>query len=176
MWSVGCIFAELLTMMKENVANHRDRKPIFPGKSCFPLTADNKHKYSDDRDQLNVIFDIIGTPSEEECRIFKGVQSYLSKLPKKKPVDLSTIWKGCKNGSPALDLLKKMLHFDPAKRITMADALAHPFFATVRKEEREATGEILSMDPHIRDLLACELADLIYEEIVAFKKELNESE
>lgn len=39
-WSVGCIFAELLTMMKENVPNSLDRKPLFPGNSCFPLSPD----------------------------------------------------------------------------------------------------------------------------------------
>jgi mitogen-activated protein kinase 1/3 len=37
-WSVGCIFAELLGMMKENFANFTDRKPLFPGHACFPLS------------------------------------------------------------------------------------------------------------------------------------------
>ena len=30
-WSVGCIFAELLTMMESNYANWTDRQPLFPG-------------------------------------------------------------------------------------------------------------------------------------------------
>ena len=38
MWSVGCIFGELLMMMKGNAATFIDRKPLFPGKSCFPLS------------------------------------------------------------------------------------------------------------------------------------------
>lgn len=37
-WSVGCIFAELLSMMKENYASVFERKPLFPGNSCFPLS------------------------------------------------------------------------------------------------------------------------------------------
>ena len=37
-WSIGCIFAELLSMMKTNAATFIDRKPLFPGKSCFPLS------------------------------------------------------------------------------------------------------------------------------------------
>jgi mitogen-activated protein kinase 1/3 len=37
-WSIGCIFAELLSMMKSNSATFIDRKPLFPGKSCFPLS------------------------------------------------------------------------------------------------------------------------------------------
>ena len=38
MWSVGCIFAELLSMMKENYATVFDRKPLFPGSSCYLLS------------------------------------------------------------------------------------------------------------------------------------------
>lgn len=37
-WAVGCIFAELLGMMKEHSPTFMDRKPLFPGKSCFPLS------------------------------------------------------------------------------------------------------------------------------------------
>lgn len=37
-WSVGCIFAELLTMLKENAKSQLERKPLFPGNSCFPLS------------------------------------------------------------------------------------------------------------------------------------------
>ena len=44
MWSVGCIFAELLGMMKESAATYLDRKPLFPGKSCFPLSPDKSLK------------------------------------------------------------------------------------------------------------------------------------
>lgn len=32
-WSVGCIFAELLTMLKENAKSQFERKPLFPGTS-----------------------------------------------------------------------------------------------------------------------------------------------
>ena len=37
-WAVGCIFAELLGMMKEHAPTFLDRTPLFPGKSCFPLS------------------------------------------------------------------------------------------------------------------------------------------
>jgi len=43
-WSVGCIFAELLGMMKESAPTYLDRKPLFPGKSCFPLSPDKHAK------------------------------------------------------------------------------------------------------------------------------------
>ena len=42
-WAVGCIFAELLGMMKENAPTFMDRTPLFPGKSCFPLSPAKDH-------------------------------------------------------------------------------------------------------------------------------------
>ncbi len=54
MWSVGCIFAELLSMQKGSVRSFKERSPLFPGKSCFPLSADNDRTYKDRLDQLNV--------------------------------------------------------------------------------------------------------------------------
>ena len=39
MWSVGCIFAEMLGMMKQSAATYLDRKPLFPGKSCCARSA-----------------------------------------------------------------------------------------------------------------------------------------
>jgi len=71
-WSVGCIFAELLGMMKESAPTYLDRKPLFPGKSCFPLSPDRaaqeeKHGFPVSKnDQLSIIFDVIGTPNEED--------------------------------------------------------------------------------------------------------------
>ena len=73
MWAVGCIFAELLGMMKENSPTFLDRKPLFPGKSCFPLSPAKVATESkaglpfSNTDQLAVIFEIIGSPSKEDC-------------------------------------------------------------------------------------------------------------
>ena len=43
-WALGCIFAELLGMMKENVETPTDRKPFFPGQSCFPLSPSKNNR------------------------------------------------------------------------------------------------------------------------------------
>ena len=80
-WSVGCIFAELLSMMKENYATVFDRQPLFPGGSCKLLSpkagvqtdqasakagsdSDKDTGMSEDlkNDQLGKIFEVIGTP------------------------------------------------------------------------------------------------------------------
>ena len=71
-WSVGCIFAELLGMMKESAATYMDRQPLFPGKSCFPLSPDHQARIQPNgfpvakEDQLAVIFEILGTPDEND--------------------------------------------------------------------------------------------------------------
>ena len=76
MWSVGCIFAELLSMMKENFPDPFSREPLFPGKSCYPLSPgtelinpSNQSTSKEERekgDQLSIIFQVIGTPSPDE--------------------------------------------------------------------------------------------------------------
>jgi len=71
-WAVGCIFAELLGMMKENAPTFMDRQPLFPGKSCFPLspakspTEQRKGFPFSSSDQLSFIFAVIGTPSDDD--------------------------------------------------------------------------------------------------------------
>ena len=64
---------------------YRERKPLFPGKSCFPLSADTPMSYSDKLDQLNVIFEVIGTPKADDIEHLKDVKNYLSRLPFKPP-------------------------------------------------------------------------------------------
>jgi serine/threonine protein kinase len=48
-------------------------------------------------------------------------------LPKRKAKDFPTIFKGA--NPDAIDLIKKMLTFDPAKRITVDLALEHPYMS-----------------------------------------------
>lgn len=40
-------------------------------------------------------------------------------------------------GDEAIDLLNRILIFNPYFRITIEEALAHPFFKKVRKTEKE---------------------------------------
>lgn len=70
-WSVGCIFAELMNMLKENAPTFLDRSPLFPGTSCFPLSPAKSNTVKKNgfphssSDQLNVIFSVIGTPKTD---------------------------------------------------------------------------------------------------------------
>lgn len=53
MWSIGCIFGELLNMQTEMPSN---RHPIFRGYVCGPLTACNNNGFINPKHQLNGIF------------------------------------------------------------------------------------------------------------------------
>lgn len=177
-WSVGCVFAELLGMMKENAPTYLDRRPLFPGKSCFPLSPDktlrhekNGFPYSSE-DQLAIIFQVIGTPTEDDKSFVtdsKALQ-YLEAFPKTKRENLSIKYPGA--GKEANDLLNKMLQFNPYFRVTVNEALNHPFFSKIRKAEKEAEAPakvIVDFDSGGEVLDRKKLRQLFLEEIQHFK-------
>lgn len=112
MWSVGCIFAEVL-----------GRKVFLNGQSGF--------------EQLQLILQKLGTPPDEVINAIPSAKSiaYLRRLPRYPTYPLS---KRFPHASPeAIDLLGKMLTFDPAQRITVEEALAHPYLAELHHPDRE---------------------------------------
>ncbi|GMI47600.1 hypothetical protein TrCOL_g4659 [Triparma columacea] len=111
MWSVGCIFAELL-----------GRKPLFPGKNFVH--------------QLTLIFDVIGSPRPSQVSHIKSRQAkkFLASVQGKTPVDFETLYPSC--NPVAVDLLKKLLKFEPSERLDAAAALAHPYFDALRASNK----------------------------------------
>jgi mitogen-activated protein kinase 1/3 len=149
MWSVGCIFAELL-----------GRKPLFPGEDYIH--------------QLQIICDVLGSPTDEDLHFvtsekakrFMRSQRFKPKRP------FSTIFR--KSNAKAIDLLEKMLVFDPAKRISVEEALAHPYMESLHNPEDEPTaGEVFDFSFEKLDLDKRTLQRLIYEEALVFHPELR---
>jgi len=74
----------------------------------------------------------------------------------------------------AIDLLSSMLIVDPEKRITVTEALAHPFLAEFHDPEDEPTTSKLhpyDFDFETYDLTAEQLKDLLYDEIMLYHNE-----
>lgn len=148
-WSVGCIFGELMMMIKENAPTFVDRTPLFPGKFCFPLSPPgskkvklNEYGFPNEKyDQLNVIFDVIGTPSEKDIDFITDENAllYLKSLKKRPKRNFANKFPG--SPPEAIDLLEKMLIFNPNKRINVDQCLQHPFFADIRDPKKEVEAE-----------------------------------
>ncbi|TIA83715.1 hypothetical protein E3P98_00639 [Wallemia ichthyophaga] len=104
-WSVGCIFAELLL-----------RTPYLPGEN--------------DIEQLNTIFRALGTPKESEWPGHTSLPSYIKfqDYPKQPLEDLFSA-----AGNDAIELLGKCLHYNPHERISAGSALRLPYFSNQPK-------------------------------------------
>lgn len=145
MWSVGCIFAELLA-----------RAPLLPGSNSF--------------NQLKMIFSLIGTPSQEDIALIPSTkyQDCVNSLP----ISGSKIEKKFREASPlAVDLLKKMLVFNPNKRIEVEKALEHPYLAHLHLPEDEAVAKPLydyEFAFEKRQLNLKMLKEIIYDEILLY--------
>ncbi|WFD30930.1 mitogen-activated protein kinase [Malassezia sp. CBS 17886] len=104
LWSVGCILAELL-----------GRRPLFKGRDYV--------------DQLNQILYYLGTPSDVMLTRVASprAQQYIRSLPFKPVIPFQQLYPDA--NADALDLLRRLLAFDPAQRITCDEALQHPYLA-----------------------------------------------
>ncbi|KAI0358951.1 Pkinase-domain-containing protein [Trametes cingulata] len=106
-WSCGCIFAEMISGV-----------PLFRGR--------------DNQDQLLHIMRIIGTPDERTLRKIATEGQTEGQAQKQYPrypkIPFSQVLP--KASPQAIDLLERLLQFDPAKRISAAEALNHPYFTT----------------------------------------------
>jgi mitogen-activated protein kinase 1/3 len=139
-WSIGCIFAELLSMQKEVVPVFENRSPLFPGKTCYPLSSDRSPSSSSDKmDQLIAIFEVLGMPSDEDIQSVSSASKYIQSINVSSRRPLESIYQNADKA--ALDLLNKMLQFNPNKRITAAEALDHEFLRMIRRPDMEVCGD-----------------------------------
>jgi hypothetical protein len=151
MWSVGCIFGELL-----------GRNPLFAGKDFM--------------ETLRMQIDVLGTRPADELAYIRSDQAlqFLSSLPHRQAVPWSQLFGEA--SEKALDLLDKMLQFHPAKRITVVDALAHPYFDSVRAQYAEVdpvlpTGALHFTFEGDDSLTVAHYRRLIVDEVAAFRAE-----
>ncbi|KAJ1729599.1 MAPK protein hog1 [Coemansia sp. Benny D160-2] len=148
-WSAGCILAEMF-----------EGTPLFPG---------NDHVH-----QFSIITELLGTPPDDVIQTIgsENTLRFVQSLPRREPVPFRTRFP---NIDPlAVDLLEKMLVFDPRKRITAAEALAHPYLETYHDEADEPVAEsMFDWSFNDADLPVEEWKIMMYNEILDF---LNVSE
>uniref|UniRef100_A0A0E0LBF1 mitogen-activated protein kinase n=1 Tax=Oryza punctata TaxID=4537 RepID=A0A0E0LBF1_ORYPU len=176
-WSIGCIFAEVLI-----------GKPLFPGKNVVH--------------QLDLITDLLGTPSLDAISQVRNdkARKYLTCMRKKQPASFSH--KFPKADPLALQLLRKLLAFDPKdrpsaeeacrtndrfidptylRRKSMFDpsaialALADPYFNGLAKVEREPSCQpIPKMEFEFERRRATkeDIKELIFREILEYHPQL----
>ena len=99
------------------------RTPLFPGEDYLDL--------------VQRILAVLGTPTAEDIHFIENpaARRFISKLPKRDKAKWNTIYP--KANPVALDLLDKMLVFNPQKRWTVRQCLAHPYFNGLHNTEEE---------------------------------------
>jgi len=175
MWSVGCIFAELLQMEKANCPDPSKRGPIFPGDSSFPLSVKDPFDYASRLDQMQVILDIIGTPTNEEIEKITDPKArrYLYGLPQKKARNLKKRFLGASD--EGLDLLLQLIQFDVDKRISVEKAIQHPFLLPVRDQNLEKMHDLVHFQFEDKPLSMNNLRALILQEVLDFNPDFIQS-
>lgn len=117
-FALGCIMAELYLL-----------GPLFAGENEI--------------DQLNKIIAILGTPPQEWTFAHKQAKTLGIKFAQCEKVHLRTILGSA--SSQGIDLIDKMLMYDPLKRLSASEALKHPYFTLSVKTSSNA--ETLSSNP-----------------------------
>lgn len=145
-WSVGCILAEMLS-----------GKPLFPGR--------------DYHNQLWLIMEVLGTPVMEDYYNIKSkrAREYIRSLPFRKKAPLQDIFPPGTNPL-AIDLLERLLTFNPQKRISVESALNHPYLQLYHDPEDEPNATPIDESfwefDENNELNMDQLKQLLYEEVM----------
>ena len=152
MWSVGCIFGELL-----------GGKPMFPGSSTL--------------NQINKVLEVTGKPNKEDIESINSElsETMLENIVIKKTKSLKALYP--KVSEDELDLLSKLLQFNPNKRIDVNTALQHSYVKDFHNQysDTEITCDKpinIPIDDNIK-YSAKEYRKRLYDEVLKRKKEIR---
>ena len=152
MWSMGCIFGELL-----------GGKPMFPGTSTLS--------------QINKVLEVTGKPSKEDIESIKSelAETMLENIVVNKTKSLKSLYP--KSTEDEIDLLSKLLEFNPNKRIDVNTALEHNYVREFHSQYSDT--EIICdkpihapIDDNVK-FSAKEYRKRLYDEVLKRKKEIR---
>ena len=115
-WSFGCVVAEMIK-----------GKPFLQGD-----TADY---------QFSKIIDIFGSPKEEDLEYMENKNEILEKMVEVKPQPLDKVFSGMPKD--LIHLLSKIFVYNPKKRYTAMEIMAHPFFDELRSIDTLQNGKYI---------------------------------
>jgi len=148
MWAMGCIVAEMFS-----------GKPLLNGSSTM--------------NQLEKILAVTGLPNLASVNSMVSsnfAETMLKGLPPQEPRSLAAEMKGAP--PEAVDMVAKLLDFDPSKRLTWEQALDHPYMAPFKTGTEPACPGLLSIpidDDH--KFTVSDYREKLYQQVVANRKD-----
>lgn len=105
MWAIGCIMAEMI-----------DGQAVFPGES--------------ELDQIFMIQKLLGNFTPQQQEVFRKNKRFANETLRDISKTETTLERkyGRKANKKAMHFLKSLLVIDPEKRLTVDEAISHPFF------------------------------------------------
>lgn len=150
-WSLGCIFAELIGEV-----------PLFPGENYI--------------DQITRIIKVLGTPKDEDLEYFNNEAStrFIRNLPKEDKKDWRSILPRITD--EGIELLDMMLTLNPNKRASALDCMRCPYFRDLYSEEDDCVdSKAFNWSCNEFRLNRENIEKFLYEEAKKFlKKDMNE--
>jgi serine/threonine protein kinase len=149
LWSVGCILAEML-----------GRCPLFPGRNFV--------------DQLTLIFDVVGSPEPHQVAHIQNGSAvkFLESMMGKTKKSYRQLFPQA--SEQAVDLLEGLLVFDPPDRLTVHEAINHPYFDPLSSNDDTKDPVVshgLEFEFETEPLARLQLKQLILQEVDSFRRE-----
>ncbi|CAM9506733.1 unnamed protein product [Chrysoparadoxa australica] len=149
-WSAGCILAEML-----------QKKPLFMGKNTTQM--------------LRLILRFCGKQKEADLQFVQNEKAlaYLRDVPCGAPINLQDKFEGVE--PLGLDLLQKMLVFNPEKRMSVDEALEHPWLARFHHPDNEKVATRPARLDEVEEvpLKRAALQQLVFEDVCTFRPECS---
>lgn len=150
MWSVGCILAEMLV-----------GKALFQGRSTV--------------NQIELMIELLGRPTKDELENIGGASNWnlIESITTTQKLSLGTYLKPYGATEHAVHFIKRCLEYNPRKRITVEEALKHPYVLQFHNPAQEtvAPRPIVMPISDQKKLSSKEYREALYADIIRKKKE-----